>query len=508
VAAAFNLSTFDVNADHFGLTEEAANIYRRQVAREACEASLLIFSRYFFPTREGLRFRVNWHHLEICRALEKVHRGEIRNLVINVPPGSSKTELAVINFMAWSIAKNPRCRFLHLSYADTLVEENSSKTKDLIESEEFQALWPLQTRRDSKAKKRWNIELDGKRAGGCYAVALGGTITGFRAGHMADGFQGAILIDDPLKPEDAFSEAKLKAANRKLADTVRSRKANPETPVIIIMQRLHIEDATAFALDGKIGGLEFEQIKIPALDEDGESYWPYKEPAHELEAWKEANPYTFAGQMQQEPTVLGGAIFKGDWWRYWGTDEHPLPRLSLVWIFGDTAMKAEERHDYSVFQAWGLGVDGNAYLLDQVRGKWEAPNLRTQAVAFWGKWKARPLGEASPYPSKLAIEDKASGTGLIQSLRRESGIPVEAIPRGAERNKVVRANSVAPSIAAGRVFLPDPHAQPNGWLTDYLAEFAAFTPEMTHAHDDQVDPTMDAIEHMILGNANIYAGAL
>lgn len=499
-------AALDFDPAAHGIQPEHLDLYERQVARECCELSLLWFSRYFFPPREGVRFRINWHHVEIARALTKVWLGEIRNLVINVPPGSSKTELAVINFIAWALAQNPRCRFLHLSYADTLVEENSSKTKDLIESEEYQALWPLQTRRDSKAKKRWNIEIDGKRAGGCYAVALGGTITGFRAGHMAEGFQGAILIDDPIKPEDAFSETKLKAANRKLENTVRSRKASPETPVIIIMQRVGIGDPTDFALEGKIGGLEFEHLKIPALDEDGESYWPYKEPTHELVAWKEANPYTFASQMQQEPTVLGGTLFKGEWWRYYGGETHPLPKLQGIKIFGDTAMKTDEQHDYSVFQAWGLGLDGNLYLLDQVRGKWEAPELKTQAAGFWQKWRARPLGKDSPYPMGFAIEDKASGTGLIQALASENRITVEPIPR--DRDKVVRAMGVAPEIHAGKVWLPSTEHYGVPWLSEYLAEFTAFNAEMSHAHDDQVDPTMDAIEQMLLGTMDFYGSAL
>jgi predicted phage terminase large subunit-like protein len=340
---------------------------------------------------------------------------------------------------------------------------------------------------------------NGKRAGGCYAVPLGGTITGFRAGHMAPGFQGAIIIDDPLKPEDAFSEARLKAANRRLSDTVRSRKANPETPVILIMQRIHVDDPTAYALSGQIGGLEFELIKIPALNDDGTSYWPYKEPAEELIAWRDANPYTFAGQMQQEPMVLGGTIFRGEWFRYWAT----LPEITTVKVFADTAMKTAERNDFSVFQVWGLGADGWIYLLDQVRGKWAAPQLRDEAEAIWKKWQGRPMGEEVPYPSAFVVEDKASGTGLIQSLQQETAIPVVPIQR--EIDKLVRAMSTAPTIQAGRVFLPDPDFQPRDWLPEYLAEFLQFNAEGTHKFDDQIDPTMDAVHDLILGDGNFYS---
>lgn len=479
--------------------EEIETAHANQVKQFMCENSLLWFARYFFRKREAISFRVNWHHKRMCDALTKVHRGEIRNLIINVPPGSSKTELAVIAFMAWSLAKNPRCRFLHLSYADTLVEENSSKVKDLIESEEYQALWPLQARKDSKAKKRWNVEIDGKRAGGCYAVALGGTITGFRAGHMAPGFQGAIIIDDPLKPEDAFSEAKLAAANRKLSDTVRSRKANPDTPVIIIMQRLHVDDATGYALDGKIGGLKFEQIKIPALteNEDGSksSYWPYKEPVEELEAWQEANPYTFSGQMQQEPTVLGGTVFRADWWKFYGDDYEPLPTIVQSAVYADTAQKTKEHNDYSVFQWWGLGVNRRIYLLDQVRGKWEAPELEATAIRFWKLCSAR---KDLPTPVAFKVEDKSSGTGLIQSIQRIGGVPVLGVPRGTD--KLVRAFAGAPQVQAGNVFLPS--GAP--WLSDYLAELTAFAADMSHKHDDQFDPTMDAIQDLLI-DGNLYA---
>lgn len=237
---------------------------REAVIKHKCEQSHLFFTRYFFKQRQGIKFIVNWHHEYVADELAKVLTGETQNLTINLPPGGTKTELAVINFIARGLALNARARFLHLSYSDDLALLNSQTARDLVRSEEFQALWPMEIADDSKAKKRWNVVVDGKPAGGVYATSLGGQITGFRAGHMAPGFQGAILIDDPLKPEDAFSEAKLNKANRQLLTTVKSRKANPSTPIILIMQRISENDPTGFIKAGNVGG-KWKHIVIPAV---------------------------------------------------------------------------------------------------------------------------------------------------------------------------------------------------------------------------------------------------
>lgn len=232
-----------------------------------CEEDHLYFTRYFFKQRQNINFRVNWHHHYISDVIEDIIQGRRQNVVINVSPGSSKTEMVVVNFIARGLAHNPWCRFLHLSYSDDLALQNSQTARDLITSDEYQTLWAREIADDSKSKKRWNVMHNGKRAGGVYATSLGGQITGFRAGHMAEGFQGAILIDDPLKPEDSFSETKLKQANRKLISTVKSRKANPKTPIVIIMQRIAEKDPTAYVLSGALGG-HWDHIVIPAIIDD------------------------------------------------------------------------------------------------------------------------------------------------------------------------------------------------------------------------------------------------
>ncbi|CAB4149747.1 Archaeophage PsiM2, terminase large subunit [uncultured Caudovirales phage] len=503
----------------------AAVEYELAVAKKRCTDSHLDFTRYFFKHRQQSKFLINWHHEYICDELEKVITGETENLVINVPPGSSKTETAVINFIARGLAKNPRARFLHLSYSDDLALLNSQTAREMIRSEEYQKLWPLQIAGDTKSKKRWNVLVNGKLAGGVYATSMSGQITGFRAGWMTEGFQGAILIDDPLKPEDASSKVKLKAANRRLLTTVKSRKANPKTPIILIMQRLHESDPTGFIKKGNLPG-KWRYVTIPAMIDDAYvaalpekyqemidgkvrdklgrfSYWEYKEPIAELQVMAKGEALddegnlisraVFNSQYQQHPVALGGNVIKGaDFVRY-----TILPKIKYRIVYADTAQKTAERNDFSVFQCWGYGVDGKIYLLDQIRGKWEAPELQRRARAFWAKQKGEDIDKMG-FLRRMMVEDKSSGTGLIQSLRlgdaTNPAIPVKGIERS--KDKFSRVNDGLPYIEAHMVCIP----QDAPWTNDYIAEMEAFTPDDTHEHDDQIDPTIDAISDMLSTN--------
>ncbi|HDR9029995.1 TPA: phage terminase large subunit [Burkholderia vietnamiensis] len=484
----------------------------RAVLKAKCERDHLFFSRYFFKHRQAIKFRVNWHHMLIADTVQRVIDGTLKNVVINVPPGSSKTELVAINLIARGLALNPRARFLHISYSDDLALLNSETARDIVSSDEYQALWPLKVADDAKSKKRWNVLVDGKKAGGVYAVSLGGQITGFRAGHMTDGWQGAIIIDDPLKVEDAYSKTNRDKANRKIQSTVKSRKANPDTPIIVIMQRLAEEDPTGFIKAGKLPG-EWEFIEIPALitddyvaklpahirdrvecderDEDGRySYWPYKEPLQELLASEKADAYVFNGQYMQRPSPLGGGIIQSGKFLRYGA----LPQLQYRKIFADTAQKTAERNDYSVLECWGLGYDNRVYLIDLVRGKWKAPELKRRAIDFWNKHAAIGADDpGAPVLRQMKVEDKSSGTGLIQDIQAEGGIPIEGIER--VKDKLTRVMDVVSHIDAGNVGVP----LDAPWVSDFLTECDSFTADDTHMHDDQIDPMVDAINDMLGG---------
>lgn len=477
-----------------------ASAAEREALRLACEQDLLTFTALMFRARMAQPFLVNWHHAKIVDALMAVYRGEIHNLLITMPPGGTKTELAVIHFMAWCFARSPHCRFLHLSGAAELAALNSATVKEIIELDEFQSLWPRRIRPDTRAKSRWNIDVGGRTAGGVYATSTGGQVTGFRAGYIRPGFSGAIIIDDPLKADDVWSDAKREAANRKITGTIRSRRASTEhTPVILIMQRLHEDDPAGHALAGDYA-LDFTHLEIQAvLDEDTDkerSYWPEKESLASLQELREKDPFTFAAQYQQRPTSLGGVMFKRDMiQRFRGRPEG----LVRAGIFCDTAMKEGEKNDYSVL-LYAATDDRDVYILDLDRGKWTAPVLLERAKSFWERHKPHRISNPLRFTG-CHIEDKASGTGLIQTLRAQTSIPVIAVQRN--RDKVSRANDVLPYVAGGRLYIPDD--QP--WADALIAELCAFSPAMTHAHDDQVDTVVDAIDTLLMPTGGMLAGA-
>ena len=202
----------------------------RRMLKFMLENDGIQFMRYFFSLREGNKMIRNWHHYVIEYVLQGVFDCNIDRLIINIAPGYTKTEQAVLNFISRGIALNPRSKYIHTSYSGDLAQENSSKIKQTVQSPEFQEIWPMQTRTDTKGKKRWFTEL----GGGMMATASGGQITGFRAGRMESGFTGAFINDDPVKPDDAYSNVKRNAINNRFNNTMRSRLAVESVPMITL----------------------------------------------------------------------------------------------------------------------------------------------------------------------------------------------------------------------------------------------------------------------------------
>lgn len=445
------------------------------------------FCRYMFFKQRGYKWIKGDHHQIIVDALMRVYRGESKRLIINLPPRYSKTALCVIDFMAWTLGRHPDAEFIHTSYSARLATANSWQTRELVQHEAYREIFQnVEMRNDSTAKDEWRTT-----SGGCvYAVGAGGTITGYGAGKHRDGFGGAIIIDDPLKSDEAHSDAMREGANEWFQNTLESRRNSPDTPIILVMQRLHENDLSGFLLGGG-NGEKWDHVCIPAINSDGTALWPEKHTIEDLRRMEQSASYVFSGQYMQRPSPLGGGIIKGAWFRRYVV----APVIKYRKIYADTAQKTAERNDYSVFQCWGFGDDGKAYLLDMVRGKWEAPELKRRAVDFWNKCKAEDQTRFGQL-RQMAIEDKASGTGLIQDIKQSAMIPVYAIQRN--KDKLTRVMDVVSYIESGYVVIPEGQA----FVFDFVAECEAFTANDTHAHDDQVDPMCDAIQDMLIGSGS------
>lgn len=506
-----------------------------------------IFTRIWFRYDQGQQFLTNWHHVYVGRVFFDVLVGNRVNVVVNQPPGSSKSEAWCIFLPALASVNFDRVRILQLSYSKALVTEHANRIKALLGSAEFQELWPRAFGR-TNAENFTLLNEQGKVAFQVFSRSLGGQVTGARGGYMVPGYSGHIMLDDPQKPVDMLSSIKRESSNQMLINTVRSRRALPTTPVIIVQQRLHTEDASGFALSGKLG-MDFDHVNIPALIDDDYlqslpedirircwadikdspsrvvngvrywSYWPAKETVDDLVALWERDLYVFTSQYMQKPSALTGGIFETGWFQ----EYTHLPPLSHRAVYVDTnSGKVEDYHDYTVFTLVGVGRDdGNLYIIDSVRGRWDPEDLLIQARELWAKW--RPFNPKWPMPLRhMGIEDKQAGQGLIVTLKKPARagenqvtIPVKEIPRGTGQNKLVRALNCVPQIKGGKVFMPATHdedgrkieqvyyhdgtpAARTDWVVAAKAEFADFSADDSHDNDDIVDTIMDAIDQELI----------
>lgn len=266
------------------------------------------FTRYMFKKRRRFMWRDNWHHKVLCDTLMEVYRGNCPRLIINMPPRYSKTEIAVVNFIAWCFGHHPDAEFIHTSYSDRLATKNSWNARALVEHNEYRKIFPhLRLREDSRAKDEWRTTEDGCM----YAVGLGGTTTGYGAGKDREEFGGAIIIDDPHKAKEARSPIKRQAVIDWYDDTLSSRINSATTPIILIMQRL-VEGDLADWLQQGGSGEEWRTLCFKAIQDDGTALWPHKHSIEKLREMEQARPYVFASQYQQSPTPMEGGFFKPD----------------------------------------------------------------------------------------------------------------------------------------------------------------------------------------------------
>lgn len=490
---------------------ESLSKAERLALMAAGETSPLAFTALWFNVTQADSFRPNWHHHYFNFAAEQMLSGAAQNIVVNVAPGGTKTEFFSIHLPAYAFIKFPRVRILNASYSKDLVNENSERCRALVQSAEFQEFYPLTV---GKGKiDDWTMDRDGRRVHQLFSRSSGGQITGVRGGFMGDGYTGHILADDWDKMDDLFSETKRKKAHTRLVNTLRSRRAHSGTPFLAIQQRGHVDDSTAFLLSGRMGLAVDLHVKIPALIDqdyidslpdgirqrcihdvcihesvDGFwSYWPTKESVHDLMALRDAHPYTFSSQYMHNPETLAGGVFSADDFLYYGDGgDLPTPdRFEHRIITVDTAQKTGERNDWTVFAEWGRFED-RLYRLSMVRGKMEAKQLRRDFETFVRAAHERN-GARWGVLRKVMVEDKSSGTGLIQEVAGRLPTPVTPVQRTTD--KLTRAMDVQAFHADKRVVLP--YGDPQNY--EFVSEVASFSYDDSHKHDDQTDTMIDAL---------------
>ncbi|HBR2731139.1 TPA: phage terminase large subunit [Klebsiella pneumoniae] len=528
----------------------------RVIIRSKSTKSFLNFTRIWFELIQGDRLLVNWHHRLMASKIDDLLAGHLvpRNLIINIPPGGTKTEFFSIHFPAYVNAlvqerRLKRFRNLNISFADTLVKRNSRRTRDIIASREYQEFWPCSF--GVNQAEEWEIKDErGRSIGQTVSRSSNGQITGGRGGYYGPEFSGMVMLDDYNKPVDMLSESRRKSANTLLVNTIRSRRGDKSkehpTPFVSIQQRLHTDDATGFMLAGGMG-VPFHHVAIPAmidekyiqsLDEPWRSlcwetvkdtdsvvvggvrywsYWPQMEDVNDLLQLWEKDRYTFLSQYQQNPMALTGGIIDTSWFRTYTK----LPKLTHRAVYVDTnSGKVEDWLDYTVFTLVGMGVDGNLYIIDVVRGRWDPEDLLKKAEEVWEKWRLSGSMRVMPL-RHMAIEEKQAGQGLITTLKKRSqtpgqlAIPVREIPRGTGQNKLVRCLNVIPQIKTGKVFVPATHtddgqklssifyedgtiAGSTEWVLTAMTECAAFSADDSHDNDDILDTWMDAIDDNLI----------
>jgi len=417
---------------------------------------------------------MNWHVEVMTAKLAAVYRGEIRRLIVNLPPRYLKSLLGSVAFPAWCLGRRPGTQIICASYAQDFADKLARDCRRIIMCDWFERAFPTRLSAQRQAVGEFETTQQGCRL----ATSVGGVLTG----RGAD----LIIIDDPLKPEEALSQAQRQAANDWFDHTLYSRLNDKRNgKIVVIMHRLHEDDLVGHVLAQE----DWDVVRFPAIAEEdetwevetlwgprfftrrrGEALHPEREPPEMLEQIRRTiGEYNFAGQYQQAPAPQGGGMVKAAWFRNYAPNERPdkFDRVVQSW---DTANKASELSDFSVCTSWGIkGKD--LYLLHVLRKRMEYPELkrtvREQCQAF--------------APSVVLIEDKASGTQLIQE-------GLHAVTRyQPQSEKVMRMHAQTAMIENGFVHLPKEAA----WLAEYLHELTAFP---RGRHDDQVDSTAQMLD--------------
>jgi predicted phage terminase large subunit-like protein len=456
---------------------------RLEQDRRQSRADLFHFAQRMFWRRKGFAWQEARHHRLICDALMRVFNGECRRLVINVPPRYSKTELAVVNFIAWALGKVPDAEFIHASYSGALAGNNSANVRELVQHEAYLDIFPG-VELASDAQHHWKTTAGGVM----YAVGAGGTITGFGAGKHREGFGGAIIIDDPHKADEARSDVIRQGVVDWFQNTLESRQNAPgRTPIILIMQRLHEKDLAGWLLGGG-NGETWEHICLPAITDDGQALWPEKHDMEALRRMERAAPYVFAGQYLQRPAPPQGGVFKPDQLQV----VDALPAGPIEWARGwDLAATAESARspdpDYTAGGRLGRLQDGRFVIADMVRLR-AGPDERDAALRNTAARDGNRVRQSLPQDP-----GQAGKTQALHLTRMLAGYPVHTSPESGD--KVTRAEPLAAQVNVGNVLMVR-----GPWNDELIAEMRLF-PNGTH--DDQIDALSRASEALMGGNTGM-----
>jgi len=444
--------------------EAQLDTYIRMSEQERARTDFMEFVQRVWPTFIG-----GQHHKRMARAFERVARGELKRLIINMPPRHTKSEFASYLLPAWFLGNYPHKKVIQTSHTAELAVGFGRKVRNLVDSEAYKEVFPnLGLQADSKAAGRWATN-----AGGDYfAIGVGGAVTGKGAD--------LLIIDDPHSEQ----EAALAEINPDIYDKTYEwytsgprQRLQPGGSIVIVMTRWSKRDLTGQVIKSAAqrGGDEWEVIEFPALLPSGRPLWPEFWSKIELDTLKLELPNSkWQAQYQQNPVSESSAIVKREWWQMWEEDDPPWCEFTLMaW---DTAFEKNNRADYSACTLWGVfykeddtgKTQANIILLNAFRDRMEFPELKQRAIEEYKEWE----------PDSVIIEKKATGAPLIYEMRA-MGIPVQEFTPSRGNDKISRLNAVSDLFASGRVWAPNTQ-----WAEAVIDEVASFP---AGEHDDYVD---------------------
>ncbi len=454
--------------------------------------------RYMFRVINNTPYDCEPLHKKLLAKIQDVIDGKTTRLNLNLCPRSSKTTM-LIWLVVYTLTICPKAQIIYTSFNQELLTSVAQQIASIMQNPIYQAMygqafsmeeeetdpiddfWKDYLKSTEKKIKFSSRKILTPQGGVVLFNSIGAAITGFGvACRGIKGFTGFLAIDDADKPTDVRSAKIREKTHVYFQETLLSRLNNPEAPILNVQQRLHLDDLSGFLAD-KYG---FEIFKFPLLDENGVCNLP-KQYTPERIKEIQVDKYSFSAQYQQEPIVLGGGVIKHDWWRFYAHKDDCMYRR--IYITADTAMKTKEWNDFTAIGVWGLTGNNRLRMLDLVHGKFEISELEQVMLNLWEKWK---MGIGNCRCSAIYIEDKASGTQLIQTLMRKGGLPIMKLTP--EHDKYTRVLNAIPQLAAGNVELPE--SDQNALSKLLIDEADSFTADDSHAHDDIVDMWCYAVD--------------